>query len=144
MTKFYAKTYNFFEPMLPFKLTIECNFAEFWRYNLIITGATYLSGERQCFIKHIDEVAPVGSNLDDMPADYSRGSHLEFEYEGGDAITLYIYVLPHTMPRSRIAYDSRPFEFHTMLSRGEDVLYNRRHSIAQWVGDNIEIKFPAE
>ena len=144
MTKFYAKTLNFFETMQPFKLLVECNFAEFWRYNLIITGATYLQGETQNFIKYVDEVAAVGSNLAEMPQGYSRSPKLELEFEGGDAITLYIYVLPHTMPRTRLTNEAKPFELHTTLRRGGDVLYNRRHSIAQWVGDNIEIKFPIE
>ena len=130
--------------MQPFKLTVECNFVEFWRYNLIISGAIYLSGEQVAFIKHVDEVAPVGSNLAETPQGYSRSPKLELEFEGGDAITLYIYVLPHTMPRTRLTNEAKPFELHTTLRRGSDVLYNRRHSIAQWVGDNIEIKFPIE
>jgi hypothetical protein len=144
VTKFYAKTFNFFETMQPFKLLVECNFAEFWRYNLFITGATFLSGERTNFIKYVDEVAPVGSNLAEPPRAYSRKPKLELEFENCDAVTLYIYVLPHTMPRTRETNEAKPFELHTTLNRGDEVLYNRRHSIAQWVGDNIEIKFPTE
>ena len=127
-----------------FHVAIYSDYEEFWRYNLIITGATYLQGETQNFIKYVDEVATVGSNLAEMPQGYSRSPKLELEFEGGDAITLYIYVLPHTMPRTRLTNESKPFELHTTLSRGSEILYNRRHSVAQWVGDNIEIKYPIE
>ena len=144
MTKFYAKTFNFFETMQPIKLSVECNFAEFWRYNLIITGATFVAGERTNFIKYVDEVAPVGSNLTEPPLAYSRKPKLELEIEDCDSVILYIYVLPHTMPRTRDTQEAKPFELHTTLSRGTEVLYNRRHSIAQWVGDNIEIRYPVE
>ena len=130
--------------MATFSLTIECNFAEFWRYNLIITGATFVAGERTSFIKYVDEVAPVGSNLTEPPLTYSRKPKLEIETEGCDSVILYIYVLPHTMPRTRDTHEAKPFELHTTLSRGTEVLYNRRYSIAQWVGDNIEIRYPIE
>ena len=128
--------------MQPFNLLVECNFAEFWRYNLIITGATFVADERTNFIKYVDEVAPVGSNLLEPPLAYSRKPKLELEIEGCDSIILYIYVLPHTMPLTRDTHEANPFELHTTLSRGGEVVYNRRHSIAQWVGDNIEIRYP--
>lgn len=128
--------------MQPFKLLIECNFAEFWRYNLIVTGATFVAGERTNFIKYVDEIAPVGSNLSEQPLDYSRKPKLELEIDGCDSVILYIYVLPHTMPRTRDTHEAKPFELHTTLSRDGEVVYNRRHMVAQWVGDNIEIKYP--
>ena len=128
--------------MQPFQLLIECNFAEFWRYNLIVTGATFVAGERTNFIKYVDEIAPVGSNLSEQPLDYSRKPKLELEIECCDSVILYIYVLPHTMPRTRDTHEAKPFELHTTLSRGGEVVYNRRHMVAQWVGDNIEIKYP--
>lgn len=130
--------------MATFTLTIECNFAEFWRYNLIVTGAKFLRGQRNEFIKYVDEVAPIGSALTECPKDYSRGSSVELTLDGCDALALYIYVLPHTMPRSRIIADSKPFELHLTLRRDGETLYNCRHSIVQWVGDNIEIRYPAE
>lgn len=134
----------YIEHMATFSLTIECNFAEFWRYNLIVTGAKFLNHERVDMIKHIDNVAPVGSNLAETPAGYARAPKTELTLDGCDALTLYIYVLPHTMPRTRLTDEARPFELHITISRDGETLYNRRHSIAQWVGDNIEIKCPAE
>ena len=101
-----------------------------------------MAGERTNFIKYVDEIAPVGSNLSEQPLDYSRKPKLELEIDGCDSVILYIYVLPHTMPRTRDTHEAKPFELHTTLSRGGEVVYNRRHMVAQWVGDNIEIKYP--
>lgn len=128
--------------MATFSLTIECNFAEFWRYNLIVTGAKLQGQERVGMINHIDSVAPVGSNLSEKPRGYARKPKTELEFGGCDALTLYIYVLPHTMPRTRLTDEARPFELHITLSRDGEIIYNRRHMVAQWVGDNIEIKYP--
>ena len=52
----------------------------------------------------------------------------------------YIYIVPNTLPESRIVADSAPFEVAVSISHGDSVVYNRRLLINQWSGDNIEIK----
>ncbi len=125
--------------MATFTLTIECNSKEFWRYNVIVSAVTNLDNGQATFLKHVDEVAPVCSNLSELPKSYCRPVKSVLEFESGEHITLYIYVIPHTMPNERlIANISRP-ELHVVLKCASETLYNRRHCISPWSGDNIQI-----
>ena len=126
--------------MAPYTITIECKYSEFWRYNLSISGAVFASEERKEWINYSDEVAHVGANLSLRPASYTRGERLVVETTEGDALTLYIYILPHSLPITRVVSECSPFELHVSIKHGEEMLYDRRLEINQWSGDNIEIK----
>ncbi|MBR6721243.1 MAG: hypothetical protein IKL63_03845 [Alistipes sp.] len=127
--------------MAPYSIIIECNYEEFWRYNLAVSGVVMQSGGRVEFVKHLDEVAAVCSNLEECPKTYNRPKLLQLTTCSGDAITLYIYVIPHTLPLSRTVEECRPFDMRVTIKHGDNTIYNRHHEINQWSGDNIEIKF---
>ncbi len=55
-------------------------------------------------------------------------------------LTLYIYVIPNTLPTERTVDLVKPFTLDVRISRGEEMLYDRHLSINQFSGDNIEIK----
>lgn len=130
--------------MAPYIISIECKYKEFWRYNLIVSGAVMSCGERVGWIGYTDEIAAVGSSLSAPPADYRRAPTAVVKSEEGDALTLYIYIIPHTLPTSRVVSECKPFEISVCISHGEAVVYNRRLEINQWSGDNIEIKIEGD
>ena len=126
--------------MAPYNIFIECDFAELWRYNIAIQGEITLHGERRSYLQHYNEVAPVGSNLTAPPEGYVPQRYIELGGEEGDALHLIIYVLPTTLPQSRIMSETPDFELHVTISHGDEVVYNRRHMISQWAGENIVIE----
>ena len=125
--------------MQPFTITFECDFSEFWRYNLILQGETLRSGERCQAISHLDKVAPLGSELTEQPADYSRGPKTEIQTEAGDGLRLYIYIMPHTMPSTREIAAAAPFEFRVSIDTAQGQCFKRSYLVNQWSGCNIEI-----
>ena len=125
--------------LFPFIITLDCAFAEFWRYNLIVHGEVLASGERRNIVKHVDEVAAVGSNICEVPSTYQRAGHLVIDAGEGDSLRLYIYILPHTLPFTDSIGDAKPFELCVSISHGANVVYKHRYEINQWSGDNIEI-----
>ena len=126
--------------MAPYTITIECKYSEFWRYNLTVTGAVMAEGSRKEWISYSDEVAQVGANLAERPSSYKRPESIVITTDAGDALTLYIYILPHSLPIARVVSECVPFELHVTINHGDDVVYNRRLEVNQWSGDNIEIK----
>jgi hypothetical protein len=126
--------------MTPYTIYIECDNEHFWRYNIAVTGEVTQGGQRVEFIKYLDEVAPVGSNLPQRPDNYSRPSRITIDCKAGDALTLYIYVIPHTLPLSREVGTGIDFELRATIRQGNTILYNRHHIVNPWVGNNIEIR----
>ncbi|MDE6861781.1 MAG: hypothetical protein K2J31_03415 [Alistipes sp.] len=124
-----------------FSIEISSDYEELWRYNIALTGeVTDIDGQRTEYIKHASEVATVGSSLKAAPAGYDKERRISICTGAGAALTLYIYVIPHTLPRQRIVDQARPFTLHVCIDHGAQRLYDRRLSINQWSGDNIEIK----
>lgn len=124
-----------------FSIEINSDYEELWRYNIALTGeVTDTGGKRTGYVKHASEVAPVGSNLKAAPEGYVAKRDIRISTAVGAALTLYIYVIPHTLPRERVVDQARPFTLHVRIGHGGETLYDRRLSINQWSGDNIEIK----
>lgn len=124
-----------------FVIEIESPYEELWRYNIDLTGeVTDAGGRRVEYIRRSDDIAPVGSALETPPAGRPADRDVRIETAAGEGLTLYIYVIPHTLPRERAVEAARPFVLHVRIGRGEEILYDRRLSINQWSGDNIEIK----
>ena len=80
--------------MAPYRISIECDYREFWRYNLALSGEVRADGIRVGYIAYTDDVAAVGSQLSSAPAGYKRPRRTVVEGAAGDALTLYIYIVP--------------------------------------------------
>ena len=126
--------------MYPYRIDIESSFKEFWRYNVVITGVITHKGKRVTFISHSDDIAPIGSKLTAPPAgcEPNRKIHLSTAY--GDSITLYIYIVPHTIPSTNRVADTPPFDCTISISQEECPMFSRTYKINQWSGENIVIK----
>ncbi len=117
-----------------FHIEVASRYEELWRYNIELTGQTADSGgSRLEYISASSFVAPVGSKLAAVPEGYSPA-------EPAESLTLYIYVIPNTLPTERTVDLVKPFTLDVKISRGEEMLYDRHLSINQFSGDNIEIK----
>lgn len=128
-----------------FSIEISSDYKELWRYNISLTGEVAdRDGRRTEYVGHASEVAPVGSSLKAAPAGYDPDRRISIVTGAGERLTLYIYVIPHTLPQQRIVDQARPFELHVRIGRSGETLYDRRLSVNQWSGDNIEIKLGAE
>ena len=125
--------------MHPYIITLESHFSEFWRYNLIVQGEVMHRGTHSADVEYSSIVAPVGSNLKTPPTTYQRGETIVIETLKGDALGLYIYILPHTLPFSQRVADSQPFEFRVEIHQGKESIFKHRYEVDQWSGCNVEI-----
>lgn len=127
--------------MQPYTIILNSDFEELWRYNIAVM-ASVRSGDKEVeFLKHTSEVAPVGSELTEIPKGYSPNRRIELQTKAGDALTLYIYVIPHTLPRTTDVAEAKPFELAVEVKHGKESLLRRHAEVNQWSGENIEINF---
>lgn len=125
-------------------IDIHSGFAQLWRYNIsVMCGGFDSSGERCDFVSAGSEVAPVGANLKEPPADAPQSRDLRIVTAECDSIVAYVYVIPHTLPLSREVDDNRPFTLRVKVAASDGaVLYDVKHRINQWSGASVEIKLP--
>ena len=130
--------------MKGYLVKISCDFEEFWRYNLVVMGSVLSGGEQSELIKYRNDVAAVGDNLLAKPEDYDEGrSRVELRSTEGvdaDALTLYIYIIPHTLPRTEIVSETKDFEFRVEVLHDDSRVYAHTFEVNQWSGDNIVIR----
>jgi hypothetical protein len=125
--------------MAPYTITLESDFSEFWRFNLHVQGEVLASGERCDMVDFVAEVASVGSDLDAPPVGYKPHDRVQLSTHEGDGLRLYIYIMPHTMPRALKISDTPDFEFCVTVEHEGKRVYHRRHVVSQWSGANIEV-----
>ena len=125
--------------MKPYIITVEGDKNE-WKYNLRIMGEALLNGERVDFIKYSDDVAELGSNVQIVPQNYTPRGVIRLESRSADALILYIYSIPHSLPEEQRVDEAKSYELHVIISRDDVELYNRRHLLNPWTGANIKIE----
>ena len=126
--------------MAKYKIAFSCAFKEFWRYNLYITGKVFRGDECVEFIDHSDIIAEVGTPLTTTPVVYNRKRTTTINTTDGDALTLYIYIVANTLPKTNRIAEAPPFECSVRISNDEQQIFERRYKVDQWSGNNIEIK----
>lgn len=126
--------------MAKYKIAFSCAFKEFWRYNLYITGKVFHDDECVEFINLSDIIAEVGTQLTAAPLSYNRKRTTTIKTVDGNAITLYIYIVAHTLPTTNRIEEAPPFECSVKISDDEQQIFERHYKIDQWSGNNIEIK----
>ena len=115
--------------MAPYKIEISSPFRGFSLYTLTLMGEVMAGDSVVEFMKYKRE-AGAKDMLDSVVVDT----------KGGDALTLYIYIIPESLPDIEIIEEGEPFELHVVISSGGATTYNRRLSVNRWSGANIEIK----
>ena len=125
--------------MANFTITIESEFYDLWRYNIIVMASVMQGGEQCEVLKHRSEIAPVGAELQMRPIGYKEDRTIELRSGEADALTLYIYIIPHTLPQTNLLSESKPFEFCVQINQGNRSVYKHRYLVSQWTGRNIRI-----
>lgn len=129
--------------MAVFTISIESNFRDLWRYNTIVMANVMRDGEQVEILKHLCEVAPVGSELTYPPEDYDENRKIKLQSVEADALTLYIYIIPHTLPEEQDVRITRPFELDVKVKCGGRIVFKHRYMINQWSGENISATITA-
>ena len=137
ITIFVAKFYTIFFRMERYHISISSNFEEFWRYNVIVMASVECNGKEVQMLKCCDEIAPVGSQLLSPPIGYKPNRRIVMDSGPATALTLYIYILPHTYPLSLQIEETPPFELRVEVMYGSERRYAHSLEIDQWTGENI-------
>ena len=125
--------------MQPFTIILDSDFSELWRYNIVVMCSVLRDGEEVEFLKHSSEIAPVGAELREIPRSYSANRRVELHSAPATALTLYIYVMPHTLPMTTDVSAAAPFEMVVEVLHGTEQVYRKRVEVNQWSGENIEL-----
>ncbi|MBO5890364.1 MAG: hypothetical protein J6Q28_02910 [Alistipes sp.] len=120
-------------------ISIDTNFDEFWRYNLVVMASIKRGDEQVELLKYMDEIAPIGADLVTPPANYPEDRRVVLRGEAAESLTLYIYIIPHTLPPDKYVRFAPPFELEVKVKHGIRNIYTHRHMINQWSGDNLMI-----
>ena len=125
--------------MQPFTIILDSDFSELWRYNIVVMCSVQRDGAEVEFLKHNSEIAPVGAELREIPRGYNANRRIELHTQPADALTLYIYVMPHTLPMTTDVAEAKPFEMLVEVLHGTEQAYRKRVEVNQWSGENLEI-----
>lgn len=125
--------------MQPYTIILDSDFSELWRYNIVVMCSVLRDGEEVEFLKHSSEIAPVGAELREIPRGYSANRRVELHTAEATNLTLYIYVMPHTLPMTTDVAEAKPFEMVVEVLHGTDQVYRKRVEVNQWSGENIEL-----
>ena len=125
--------------MQSFTVILDSDFSELWRYNIVVMCSVLRDGEEVEFLKHSSEIAPVGAELREIPRGYSSNRRVELHTAEATNLTLYIYVMPHTLPMTTDVAEAKPFEMVVEVLHGTEQVYRKRVEVNQWSGENIEL-----
>ena len=123
--------------MANFTISIESDFHDLWRYNIIVMASVMRGGEQIEVLKHLSEIAPVGAELQMPPEGYNPDRDITLTSGEADTLTLYIYIIPHTLPAEQIVRFAPPFELDVKVKHGSRIAFKHRYMINQWSGENI-------
>ncbi len=128
--------------MSAFKVSVSSKFEELWRYNIVLVcEVCNANGERLDYLAEESTVAPVGSNLEAAPIDYSVDRTLRIATKEGDHLNILVYVIPHTLPSTNDIIKTKPFPLIVKVeNEKKEILVNQAFKINQWSGDNIALK----
>lgn len=126
----------------PYTITIDSPAEELWRFNIRVAGEVLANSERTEFVRFTHDVASVGSRHHEIPADYRPMPHIELHTAAGDALTLYIYYIVHSLPEESSVQHGvqRETDVRVSIKHGDEEVYRHHHAANVWSGCNIEIK----
>lgn len=131
-----------------FSVEISSDYDQLWRYNIAVTCGCFddhgKGGDnpRTDFVSAEDFIAPVGSNLQCRPDNYSPDRTIRFTTIACDYLLMYVYVIPHTLPAEQRIADCEPFTLRITARRGNAIIYDKLHSANCWSGASIELRLP--
>ena len=125
-----------------FQISVRSNFAELWRYNIVVTcGAFDAAGEQIEVTTKESSVASIvgGGGVADV-VDVSRD--VKLTTGPCESIKAYVYLMPHKLPSAKSPEDTPTFGVRVKVKADDEQIYNVVHSVNQWSGATIELKLP--
>ena len=92
------------------------------------------------FASAASEVAGVGSNLPERPAEIPAFRTARLTTGPCDHLVLYIYIVPHTLPAGNDIDATRPFEIDLKIACDGHRIRSEKRRINQWSGASIELR----
>lgn len=126
-----------------FKISVRSNFAELWRYNIVVTcGAFDAAGEQIEVTTSESSVASIVDGAGSVAdvADVSRD--VKLTTLPCESIKAYVYLMPHKLPSAKSPDDTPSFGVRVKVKADDEQIYNVVHSVNQWSGATIELKLP--
>ena len=128
--------------MSKFKVSVSSRFEELWRYNIVLVcELCSAQNERIDYQSKESFIAPVGSNLEAPPMDYSTDRTLTLTSQDGEYLNILVYVVPHTLPSTNDIIKTKPFSLVVKVeNEKKESIVNQAFKINQWSGDNISLE----
>ena len=128
--------------MSKFKVSVSSRFEELWRYNIVLVcELCSAKNERIDYQSKESFIAPVGSNLETAPMDYSTDRTLTLTSQDGEYLNILVYVVPHTLPSTNDIIKTKPFSLVVKVeNEKKESIVNQAFKINQWSGDNISLE----
>ncbi len=124
-----------------YTVRIECRAEEGWRYNLAaLAGALDEAGNRIGYSAAESHVADVGSSLEAPPPNQPTAHDLKIETVPCERLTLYLYVVPHSLPRDNEIGIHHSFPLSVQILYGSEVALQQEFPVNPWGGASVEIK----
>ena len=125
-----------------FQISVRSNFAELWRYKIVVTCGTFdAAGEQIEVTTKESSVTSIveGGGVADV-ADVSRD--VKLTTGPCESIKAYVYLMPHKLPSAKSPEDTPAFGVRVKVKADDEQIYNVVHSVNQWSGATIELKLP--
>lgn len=123
-----------------FKISVRSNFAELWRYNIVVTcGAFDAAGEQ---IEVTTSESSVASIEDAAGGAVDVSRDVKLTTAPCESIKAYVYLMPHKLPSAKSPDDTPTFGVRVKVKADDEQIYNVVHSVNQWSGATIELKLP--
>ena len=126
-----------------FKISVRSNFAELWRYNIVVTcGAFDAAGEQievttsESSVASIEDAAGGAADVAEVSRD------VKLTTSPCESIKAYVYLMPHKLPSAKSPDDTPTFGVRVKVKADDEQIYNVVHSVNQWSGATIELKLP--
>ncbi len=128
-----------------FEIEVSSRYDGWWRYNVALMCGCFDDADRRTgFAAASSHVADAGADLEEPPVGIDPGRTAKLETEACDHLLLYVYIVPHTLPRSNDIDDTEPFDVDIDVSFGGRRIGRFRRSVNQWSGASIEMRIDRE
>ena len=124
-----------------FTIEVTSRYDGWWRYNAALMCGCFDADERRRgFASAASEVAGVGSNVPERPAEIPAFRTARLTTGPCDHLVLYIYIVPHTLPAGNEIDANKPFGIEVRISYAGRRLRTEKRAINQWSGASVEMR----
>lgn len=128
-----------------YRIEVTSPYNEFWRYNVaLMCGCFDAADQRIGFASAEDTVADVGTAPAAPPADGPKQRKILLEAPEAHHLLLYVYIIPHTLPKGSDVADRQPFPLQVRIAHGGQEIRTETYAINQWSGASIELRITPE